>query len=147
MAPFQQKSHGEIIDELIVNSRRLAIAHLALGVASAFTFLSRPGIPHPSLRAITGFRAGSLDVIFHAALAWLPYGISWVLSRAVLSGRDKNATLAFIVCAIAITVISFRMHILVTGPFDLSALTFSAIMTIALAAACGLCVSIWRKDA
>ena len=116
MAPIHQKSHGEIIDELIVNGRRLAIAHFALAVASAFTFLSRPGIFNPSLRAITGFRAGSLNVIFHAALAWLPYGISWVLSRAVLSGRDKNATLAFIVCAIAITVISLRMYLLVIGP-------------------------------
>jgi hypothetical protein len=147
MTPIHQKSHGDIIDELIVNGRRLAIAHLALGVASAFAFLSRPGILHPSLRAITGFRAGSIDVIFHAAMAWLPYGISWALSRAVLSGRNKNATLAFIVCAIAITVISFRMTFLVTGPFDFSALTFSAIITIALAAACGLCAIIWGKDA
>src|ERR1700722_6991925 len=113
MATSHHKSNGETIDELIVNGRRLAIAHVALGVASAFSFLSRPGILHPSLRKITSFNAGSIDVIFHAALVWLPYGISWMLSRAVLSGRDKNATLAFIVCAIAITVTSLRMNFVV----------------------------------
>ena len=140
-----RKSHGEAVDELLVNARRLAVAHAALGVASAFNFLSRPGIFHPSLRAITRFRGGAINVILHALLAWLPYLISWAISRAVLSDRDKNATLAFIACATGITIMSFGIDFPVTGAFNLSALIFSGLIAMSLAVACGACAKFWRR--
>lgn len=98
------KTRSEVIDEVIINSRRLAVAQFVLGVGAIFIFLSRPGIYNPSLRVITRFRGGSLDVILHAVLAWIPYLASWLISRAMLPTRDRNATLTFIVFAAMLTV-------------------------------------------
>jgi hypothetical protein len=147
MLARHKKSHGQIIDEVIINTRRLAFAHVALGIASAFNFLSREGILHPSLRAITSFRGGSIDVIAHAMLAWAPYIASWTISRAMLSGRNTGATLLFIAFAIAITILSFERQFPVTGAFNISALVLSSLLTLSLATACGICAIIWHRDA
>jgi hypothetical protein len=141
------KTHSEVIDELLVNSRRLAIAHFVLGVGALFIFLSRPGIYNPSLRVITRFRGGSLDVILHAILAWMPYLVSWSISHAVLPSRDRNATLTFISFAAVLTVVSMKIDYPIAGTFTLSALMYSAVLTMALGAACGICVVCWRNDA
>jgi hypothetical protein len=141
------KTRSEVIDEVIINSRRLAIAHFILGIGAVFIFLSRPGIYNPSLRVITRFRGGSLDVILHAIFAWTPYLASWSISRAMLPTRDRNATLAFIVFAALLTVATVEVDYPITGAFTSSALIFSAVMTMCLAAACGICVMYWRNDA
>jgi hypothetical protein len=138
------KSHSEVIDELLINSRRLAIAHVVLGVGAVFIFLSRPGIYNPSLRV--RFRGGSFDVIFHAILGWVPYLVSWLIARAVLPTRDRNATLTFIAFAAMLTVASIKFDYPIAGTFTLSALMYSAVLTISLAAACGICVIYWRND-
>jgi hypothetical protein len=82
--------------------------------------------------------------ILHALLAWMPYVISWAISRASLSGRDKNATLAFIANATVITIISFRFP--VSGAFSTSSLELAALITISLTLACGICAIFWPRD-
>jgi hypothetical protein len=143
----QPKTPSEVLDELLINSRRLAIAHVVLGVSAVFIFLSRPGIYNPSLRVITRFRGGSLDVILHALFAWLPYLVSWSITRVVLPARDRNATLIFILFAAVLTVASIKVDYPIAGTFTTSALMYSCVLTMSLAAACGICVMCWRNDA
>ena len=142
----RRRSPGELIDVMATNARRLAVANAALGVASAFHFLSRPGIYHPSLHALASTRGSSLEGILHSLLAWIPYVVSWFISRAALSYRDKNATLAFIACAIAITGISFAIEFPASGALNFSTLLFSGVITISLAIACGICTIPWRRN-
>jgi hypothetical protein len=142
-----RKTSGGIIDELSVNSRRLAVGHAILGAAAAFGFLSRPDILHPSLRVMTGYRAGSIDVIGHALVAWVPYLISWLISREALSGRDRSAAIVFLGIATGITAASILINFPAGGAISSSALLFSGALTAALVAACGVCALLWRRDA
>lgn len=100
------KTSGQIVDELIVNSRRLLIAHICLGVVAAFVYWIRPG-------TFTGYyprRSGVLAVMV-TTLAWLPYVISWFVSRSLLSGRDSKAAIVFIAVAGGVAALSAACYL------------------------------------
>ncbi len=81
------------------------------------------------------------------AVAWLPYVISWFVSRSLLSGRDSKAVLVFIAVAVGVAALSVACYLNLLEMMEApSPLLISAGVTIALVLAAGLCAAIWRSD-
>ncbi len=80
-------------------------------------------------------------------LAWLPYVISWFVSRSLLSGCDSKAAIVFIAVAGGVAALSAACYLNLLEMTEApSSLLISAGVTIALVLAAGLCASIWRSD-
>jgi hypothetical protein len=139
------KTPGQLVDELIINSRRLNVAHFCFGLASAFIFWVRPGTFRPHLPRPLG-RGPAFSIVADTVIAWLPYIVSWQVSRALLSGRDTKATIAFIICGATIAALSVGLYFLLINGWDLPALVVAGAITLALMMACGLCALSWRRD-
>ena len=136
------KSPGNVLDELIKNSRRLRIAHICFGLASAFIYWVRPGTFTPHL-PIYNFR--DLSPVYLTFIAWAPYVISFFFSRSILAGRSPEAVFVFIAFAAAISVASalLLLRVFAIAP---SPIVVAAGVTITLIILAGLCSSIWRSD-
>lgn len=139
------KTTGELADELIINSHRLNVAHFCFGLASAFIFWVRPGTFRPHLLRPIG-RGPAFSIVADTIIAWLRYIVSWWGSRALLSGRDAKATIAFIICGTAITGLSGGLYFPSISGLELPALAVAGATTLALMMACGLCALSWRRD-
>jgi hypothetical protein len=141
----QLKSTGKIVDELIENPRRLWIAHFFLGVASAFIYWVRPGTFSPHLH--TPRRGDGLIVICETFIAWAPYLVSGIVSRAILAAHAPKATLVFIACSAGIAIgadsIYLNLFKMREAP---SPLLVSVGVTLALVLTARLCSAIWRSD-
>jgi hypothetical protein len=140
----QRPKPGDVLDELIQNPRRLGIAHVCLGLVAAFVYWVRPGTLTPHL-VKSSFRDAS--PIYMTLVAWIPYVIAFLVSNAMLTGRNPKAVLAYIFLASVVTVGAsglyldlFGMHVM------LSPLLLAGWVTITLIAAAGLCAAIWRSD-
>jgi hypothetical protein len=83
------RTRSEVVDELIVNPRRLTIAHVTLGLASAALLWILPNTFAPRLPGRLGL--GSSPIHTHCG-RWMSYVISWFFSRWLLSGRNPKAT-------------------------------------------------------
>jgi small-conductance mechanosensitive channel len=144
MKQLSKKTAGQFADEFIANPRRLAIAHLLLGLIAAFAYWVRPGTFTPHLPR--NFRDST--PLFVTFVAWVPYMISAVVSQRFLGVRDKKAAILFIVLATAVTATSviFYVNFIVLNR-SVSPIVVSAGVTVALLTACGLCTSIWPNDA
>lgn len=140
------KTKSEILEEVLLNTRRLAIAHALLGLLSAAATWVRPGtfVPHLA-NGMIGYLA--FEMIFNTASAWIPYVISWFFSKAALDARPPSATLTFIVAAILITILTTLFQV---NAFALKAppptLILSVGTTIALLAVSGICAMLWQTD-
>lgn len=138
------KTAGQLADEFIANPRRLAIAHWMLGLVVAFAYWARTGTFTPHLPTFV-FR--DIKPIVLTVIAWLPYVISGIVCRKVLGVRDKNAAIAFIVLATAITATSVIFYLnLISLSRSASPIVVSIGVTLSLLTACGLCASIWPSD-
>jgi hypothetical protein len=139
------KTPGEIIDELVENSRHLWIAHFCLGLASAFVYWTRAGTFTPHLH--TPRRGDGLIVILETFVAWTPYLISGMFSRVVLSTRAPAATLVFIGCSVGVATAGAALYLNlfkmreVPSPYLVSIGVTAALVLIA-----ALCSAIWRCD-
>ncbi len=135
---------GEVLDELIQNPRRLAIAHTCLGLAAAFVYWARPGTFTPHLNR---FNLRDLRPIFNTAIAWSPYVVAFVVSKARLTNRNPKAVLAYILIASVITVGASGLYVNLFGMHvALPTVLLAGGVTIALLVAIGLCATIWRSD-
>jgi hypothetical protein len=143
---MQFKAPGMIVDEMFENSRRLWIAHALLGLACAFVYWVRPGTFTPHLH--TAHRGDGFLVILKTLVAWVPYIISGIFSRAVLSTRNSRATLLFIAIATGVSVCAASICLNLFGmqepppPF-----LVSIGVTVVLVSVAGLFSVIWRSDA
>src|ERR1700723_1415111 len=104
----KHKTAGELADEFISNPRRLAIAHILLGLIAAFAYWARPGTFTPHLPI---FVHRDVTPILLTFIAWCPYVISATVSRQVLGVRDKKAAILFVVLATAITASSVAIYL------------------------------------
>ena len=140
----QRPSPGDVLDELIQNPRRLRIAHACLGLAAAFVYWVRPGTFTPSLVRL-GFRDAS--PIFMTFVAWIPYVIAFLVSNAMLAGRNPKAVFAYIFLASTITASASGLYLNLFGMRATpSPVYLAAGVTIALFAAVVACAGIWRSD-
>jgi hypothetical protein len=140
----QRPTPGGVLDELIQNPRRLGIAHACLGLAAAFVYWIRPGTFTPHLVKF-GFRDAS--PIYLTLVAWIPYVIAFLVSNALLAGRNPKAVLAYILLASAVTVGASGLYLNLFGMHaTLSPVLLAGGLTITLLAAVGLCAAIWRSD-
>lgn len=132
----------EETDEVRVDRRRLAIAHLWLGGIASFTYWLRPTTIQPMVPGI-GYGTGAIALA--TLLAWIPYFISWRITRVVLPGRGRGISV-FIACATVITIgaASFYLN-LFEKPQHVPAIFVSVGVGLLLAAAAGLCAIIWRQ--
>src|SRR5712691_165496 len=92
----QRPTPGDVLDELIRNPRRLGIAHACLGLAAAFVYWVRTGTFTPHL---VKFSFRDVSPIYMTFLAWIPYAIAFLVSNAMLAGRNPKAVLAYILFA------------------------------------------------
>jgi hypothetical protein len=141
----QRKPAGKVLDELIQNPRRLGIAHFWLGMMSAFVYWLRPGTFVPYIHWP---RHGEvLSLIFQTFIAWAPYILSVIVSRAVLSARAVQATFVFIACSAGITAgaagLYFNVLKMAEAP---SPLVISTGVAVALVLVCAFCALIWKSD-
>ena len=136
------KTPGSMLDEIIQNGRRLAIAHTCLGLASAFVYWVRPGSITPHL-PIYNFRDAS--PIYVTFFAWVPYVISFLFSRSILADRNHRAVFVFVICAAGIGLASAAL-LLRVFPIILSPIVVSGGVTIALVISAGLCSAVWRSE-
>jgi hypothetical protein len=135
---------GEVLDELIQNPRRLGIAHACLGLVAAFVYWARPGTFTPHLVRF-GFRDAS--PIYMTVVAWIPYVIAFLVSKATLAGRNRRAVLAYIAFASVVTLAASGLYLNLFGMHEtLSPVLLAGGVTITLLAAVGLCAAIWRSD-
>jgi hypothetical protein len=140
----QRPTSGGVLDELIQNPRRLGIAHACLGLAAAFVYWIRPGTFTPHLVKL-GFRDAS--PIYLTLVAWIPYVIAFLVSNALLAGRNPKAVLAYILLASVVTVGASGLYLNLFGMHaTLSPILLAGGVTITLLAAVGLCAAIWRSD-
>jgi hypothetical protein len=85
-------SVGLVFYELIVNPRRLTIAHVTLGLASAALLWILPNTFTPRLPGRLGLGSSpSILIVVDTAVSWMPYVISWSFSRWLLSRRNPKA--------------------------------------------------------
>jgi hypothetical protein len=139
------KKRGDAVDSLIANNRRLSIAHLFLGLATAVAYWVRPGTIAPNLKYFTSY--GNLSPIYLTIVVWLPYIFSLMVSRPILVGCSQFAVFAFIVCATAITGGTIGVYLNLIPMKNIpSPVIVSAGVTIALIAAALICSAIWRRD-
>jgi hypothetical protein len=139
----QSKNLGNVLDELVQNRRRLAIAHSCLGLVSAIIYWVRPGSFTPSLPI---YNLQDPSPVFDTVIAWAPYVVSFFASRAILAERSSNVVLVFIVFAtgigLASAVLSLRLSIV---HVSFSPIVASAGVTVALVAVAGLCAAASKK--
>jgi branched-subunit amino acid transport protein len=135
---------GDVLDELIQNPRRLGIAHACLGLVAAFVYWARPGTFTPHLVRF-GFRDAS--PIYMTVVAWIPYVIAFLVSKATLADRNHRAVLAYICFASLVTLAASGLYLNLFGMHaTLSPALLAGGVTITLLAAVGLCAAIWRSD-
>ncbi len=140
----QRPTPGDVLDKLIQNPRRLGIAHVCLGLGAAFVYWVRPGTFTPHLVKFS-FRDAS--PIYMTLVAWIPYVIAFLVSNALLAGRNPKAVLAYIFLASVVTVGASGLYLDLFGMHvTLSPLLLAGCVTITLLAAVGLCAAIWRSD-
>lgn len=139
----QSKSLGNLLDKLVQNRRRLAIAHSCLGLVSAIIYWVRPGSFTPSLPI---YNLQDPSPVFDTFIAWVPYVVSFFASRAILAERSSNAVLVFIVFATGIgfasAILSLRLS---TVRVISSPIVASAAVTFALVVVAGLCAAASKK--
>ena len=138
------KSPGLVVDELIVNPRRLALVHICLGVISAGIYWMRPGTftPHLPIYQIRDSRPVVLTLI-----SWFPYVISFLVSRHLLEGRSQVSVIVFGILATIITAFSAAFYLdWITNSLALSSIHISVAVTAALIGAAYLCAGVWRRD-
>jgi hypothetical protein len=141
----QRPTSGDVLDELIQNPRRLAIAHTCLGLAAALVYWVRPGAFTPHLVKYS-FR--DVSPIYMTFATWVPYVIAFLVSKATLADRDPKAVLAYILLASAVTAGAGGLNLNLFGMnATLSPVLLAGGITIILLAAIGLCAAIWRSDA
>jgi hypothetical protein len=139
----QRPTSGDVLDELIQNPRRLGITHACLGLAAAFVYWVRPGTFTPHL--VRFFH--DVSPIYLTFVAWIPYAIAFLVSNAMLAGRNPKAILAYIFLASAVTVCASGLYLNLFGTHTtLSPVLLAGGVTITLLAAVGLCALIWRSD-
>ena len=138
----QSKNLGSVLDELVQNRRRLAISHSCLGLFSAIIYWVRPGSFTPHLPI---YNLQDPFPIFITFIAWVPYFISFFVSRSILAGRNSKAVFVFIFCA-AIVSLASAVLLLRVLPFAPSPIVVSAGVTITLVIVAGLCTTLWRND-
>jgi hypothetical protein len=146
---MRPKSRNEIVDELIINPRRLAIAHVVLALASAIVVFTLPNTFTPHLPGRVGVGSPpSIGIVIDSGPAWIPYVISWLFSRWLLSGRDQKATAIFIVggSGIALASAFLYMNLLNLG-IGLNRIIVAGTVTLALVVVAGTCSLIWPADA
>jgi hypothetical protein len=139
----QSKKLGNVLDELVQNRRRLAIAHSCLGLVSAIIYWVRPGSFTPSLPI---YNLQDPSPVIDTIIAWAPYVVSFFASRAMLVERSSNAVLVFIVFATGIgfasAILSLRLS---TVRVSLSPIVVSAGVTVALVVVAWLCAAASKK--
>jgi hypothetical protein len=136
------KDPGKIVDEMIVNPRRLFVSHFCLAILAAFAYWTRAGTftPHRP-----GY--GDISYIFLTFFVWIPYLISGIYSRQLLAARSQAATILFIATSIVITVIATCMYLDLFGmKSTYPPIIVSIAVTIALLAAAKLCAVLWPSD-
>jgi len=142
---MKAKIGGAVIDQMIRNVRRLAILHVALGLASVIVFWVRPGasLPHSHVRG----REIALVAILKVFFAWIPYIISGFYSCNVLPDRNPKATSAFIFIAVGVGIVAacLNLNVFGTKEFPAAWLVFAGV-TIVLIAAARVCMAIWGND-
>ena len=136
------KTPGSVLDQLIQNGLRLTIAHTCLGLASAFVYWVRPGSFTPHLQTYN-FRDAS--PIFVTFIAWVPYVISYFVSRSILVGRNPKAVFVFIFGAAGVSLAS---AVLLFGVFPItpSPIVVFGGVTIMLVIIAGLCSTVRKSD-
>jgi hypothetical protein len=141
------KTPGVIYDEMIANPRRLALAHLCLGLIAAFAYWIRPGtVTVPMRWSVPHF--ADVAPIVATSMAWLPYLISMIVCRLLLSSRDRKATLLFVILATIITAAYVAILLNLVGPLkQVSPILVSLLLTLALVATSGVCSLLWSDDA
>jgi hypothetical protein len=140
----QRPTSGDVLDELIENPRRLAIAHTCLALAAALVYWVRPGTFTPHLVKYS-FR--DVSPIYMTFAAWIPYLIAFLVSKATLVDRNPKAVLAYILLASVVTAGAGGLYLNLFGMnATLSPVLLAGGVTIILLAAIGLCAAIWRSD-
>jgi hypothetical protein len=138
------KSSGKIVDELIVNPKRLTVVHVCLGVLSAGAYWIRPGTSTPHL-PIYNIRDPSPIII--SLIAWLPYVVSFKVSRHLLENRSQVSVIVFGILAAIITGFAIALYFdLIVNILGLSPIQIPIAVTSALIGAAYLCAVIWPKD-
>lgn len=128
---------GEIYDRVVGDRRRLAIAHFSLGLITSFIYFIRPTSFHPRVM-IPGNYGFTLVAV--TLIAWVPYLLSWRVSREILSG-SKRGVMVFIPLAVAITIGAAAFYLNLWG-FRLPILALSACVALLLIGAAALCAII-----
>jgi hypothetical protein len=138
---------GAIYDEVVTNSRRLALAHSCLGLIAAFAYWTRPGtIPIP-LRWSTPHYADVMPLL-KTVIAWMPYLISFMVTKPLLSSRNPKATLSFVIASLVITASSVVLYLNLQGSREaLSPILISVVVVLALVVTAGICSMLWKNDA
>jgi len=138
------KGLGSVLDELLRNRRRLAIAHVCLGLVSAIVYWVQPGSFTPHL-PIYNFRDAS--PIYVTFIAWFPYAISFFVSRSILAGRSAKAVIVFIFCAVGICLASASLCLHVFSMrMALSPIEVCGGIAVTLVIIAWLCSMLWRND-
>jgi hypothetical protein len=142
------KERGKVIDELIVNPRRLLIAHVFLGIASAIVFWVRPGTFTAYLPGRVGMGGSpSIFILADTCIAWLPYVVGMLVARRLLSDRNDKAIYVYIALATIVAVISIGFYLnALRVPSAPSPILVSVGATLALVAIAVVCASIWHSD-
>jgi len=80
-------------------------------------------------------------------VAWIPYVIAFLVSNAMLAGRNPKAVLTYIFLASVVTLAAGGIYLNLFGMHaTLSPAFLAGGVTIILLAAVGLCAAIWRSD-
>jgi hypothetical protein len=142
-----KKTPGAIYDEMLANPHRLALAHFCLGLIAAFAYWIRPGTVNVPIRWSLPHFADVMPIVA-TAMAWLPYLISMIVCRSLLSSRDRKATLLFVVFATIFTAAYVAILLNIVGPRKRpSPILVSLLLTLALVATSGVCSLLWTDDA
>ena len=143
---------GKAVDELIVNPRRLFIAHVVFGIAAAIVLWVRPGTFTPYLPGRVGMGGSpSAFIVVDTAVAWLPYVVATLFARRLLSDRDDKAVFVYIALATVVTVVSIGLFLnaphwpTAPSPIFISMGTVLALVAIALMCAL-MCAFLWPGD-
>jgi hypothetical protein len=139
------KERGKVVDELIVNPRRLLIAHVCFGIASAVGLWVRPGTFTPHLPGRVGMGGSpSAFIVVDTAIAWLPYVVAAFVARRLLCDRDDKAVYVYIVFAAIVAVVSIGLYLNAFHPPAAPSPILVSIGTVlALVAIAVMCASIW----
>ena len=137
-------SRGDILNELIQNSRRLGVAHACLGLVAAFIYWIRPGTFIPVLPK---HYFHDISPIVDTFTAWVPYLIAFFVSKSLLANRNPKAVIAYIVLATIVTVFAGGLYLnLLPKVAMFSPHLIDCGVVVALLSAVGLCATIWRSD-